>query len=219
MKQHKFQGIYQDGKDIYTKNLVPGQTVYSEKLVKAGKEEFREWDLRKSKLAAAIIKGVSQIGIKPGSRVLYLGASTGTTPSHVSDLVGNNGFIFAVEFAPRVARDFVFLCEKRKNLAPILADANHPEKYFDKVLAADVVYQDIAQKNQVEIFLKNCDAFLKKDGFGILCVKARSIDVSRNPRDLFREVRKELDKKITVVDYRELDPFEKDHCIYVCKKT
>ena len=46
------------------------------------------WNPFRSKLAAAILGGVDKIHMKPGSKVLYLGAASGTTVSHVSDLVG-----------------------------------------------------------------------------------------------------------------------------------
>jgi fibrillarin-like pre-rRNA processing protein len=214
----KLQGVlYQKGK-IYTKNLVPGKKVYDESLVKISGVEYRTWSPEKSKLGAAIIKGVSQIGIRPGSTVLYLGASTGTTISHVSDIIGKEGFVFGVEFAPRVARELVFLAEERPNIAPILGDANKPMEYSDRCFLVDVVFQDIAQKNQVEIFMKNVDLFLKKGGFGLLAIKARSIDVSKKPKAVFKEVRTLLDKRITIVDYKELAPYEKDHCFFVVKK-
>ena len=208
-----------DRRNLYTKNLTPGKSFFSELLVKEGGSEYRAWDVSRSKLAAAIKKGISQIGLKEGDVVLYLGASHGFTPSFVSDMVGKNGFVFCIDVAPRVVRDLVFVCEARENMAPILADANHPEEYKELVAKeADVVYQDISQKNQVQIFLKNCDAYLKKGGFGLLAVKARSIDVTRRPGEIFKQVRAELEKHITIVDYKELDPFERDHAFFVCKK-
>ena len=221
MKQYKqFKGLYtiEGKKSIYTKSLAPGKNVYNEKIVKHNNEEYREFNPRKSKLCAGLIKGISQIGIKPNSIVLYLGASTGTTVSHVSDIVGNDGFVFALDFAPRVVRELVFLCEERNNIAPLLENAFHPKRYLDKISLVDVIFQDIAQRNQVEIFLRNVNLFLQKDGFGILCIKARSIDVTKKPKTIFKEIRFELEKYITIVDYKELDPFEKDHCIFVIKK-
>lgn len=201
-----------------TKNLVRGKQVYGETLVKDGKDEYREWSPMRSKLGAALAKNISQLGIYPGSKVLYLGASTGTTSSHVSDIVGPEGFVFALDFAPRTTRELVFLCEQRKNMMPIMADARHPERFAAYVSSVDAVFQDIAQRDQAEIFMKNCDAFLKKGGFGILAVKARSVDISKKPKQIFKQVRDFLEKRITIVDYRELEPFEKDHCIFVCKK-
>ena len=94
-----FSSVYSlDGK-LATKNLAPRHRVYGEKLVECDGTEYRMWDLFRSKLAGAIVKGLSHVPIQPGSLVLYLGASTGTTPSHVSDIVGEEGAVFANEFA------------------------------------------------------------------------------------------------------------------------
>ena len=46
------------------------------------------WNPFRSKLAASIVGGIEAIYMKPGSKVLYLGAASGTTVSHVADLVG-----------------------------------------------------------------------------------------------------------------------------------
>jgi len=221
MKQSKIFEVYEERRKkqifLYTKNLVPGQQVYGEKLVKEGKDEFRQWDPSKSKLAASILKGSPNIGIRKDNLVLYLGCSTGTTPSHISDIIGKKGMLFGLDSAPRVLRDFVFLCETRENMTALLENANHPEDYKEKIPEVDILYQDVAQRNQVEIFLKNIQ-FLKKDGYGLLAVKARSIDVTKKPKHIFHEVKKELEKQLTIIDFRTLDPFEKDHCMFICKK-
>src|SRR3989338_7801034 len=187
MKQTRFYSIYEQmiGKKriLYTKSLARGISVYGENLVKESGDEYREWDATRSKLASFIFKGADQISVKPGDVVLYLGASTGTTVSHVSDIVGSDGFIFAVDSAHRVMRNLIFLAEQRTNIAPIIADANKPEEYIDKMCEADFLYQDVAQKNQVEIFLKNSDIFLKQSGFAMLAVKARSVDVTKQPKE------------------------------------
>ena len=197
MTHFKLQGIYEQRKGkrtvLFTRNLTPGKTVYDEKLVREGKIEYREWNSRRSKLAAFLMKGGNQIGIKDGYTVLYLGASYGTTASHV--------------------------CEERKNMAPLFFDANRPEKYKDRVkIPVDVVYMDIAQRSQAEIFLKNVEMFLKPEGFCLLAVKSRSIDVTKKPGVIFKEVRRKLEEKLIIVDYKTLEPFELDHCMFVCKK-
>jgi fibrillarin-like pre-rRNA processing protein len=112
----------------------------------------------------------------------------------------------------------MYLCEQRANMAPVMADGNRVETFANRVTQVDAVFQDIAQRNQAEIFIKNCNAFLKPGGFGLLAVKARSVDVAKKPKQIFAEVRTYLEKNITIVDYRELEPFERDHCIFVCKK-
>ena len=213
-------GVYMEKrkfKDYYTINLTPGKQTYMEKLVKQEDKEFREWDPKRSKLGAAIAKNIRDIGFRDGDIVLYLGAASGTTVSHVSDIVGKSGAVFALEFAPRVTKDLVFLAEERKNIIPILADCNHPENYADKIMQADFIFQDIAQRNQTEIFLKNLQ-FLKKDGIAMLVLKARSVDMAKHPKDVFREVEKELEDKVRILEYLELYPFEKDHCLFVVER-
>ena len=95
VEPHRHEGVFiclgkED--DLVTKNLVPGESVYGEKRVSISegddKIEYRAWNPFRSKLAAAILGGVDQIHIKPGAKVLYLGAASGTTVSHVSDIVG-----------------------------------------------------------------------------------------------------------------------------------
>jgi len=214
IKPSKIFEVYESSerrRQLYTINVVAGQQVYGERLVNENGIEYREWDAFKSKLAATILKGSPNIGIRKGDAVLYLGSASGTTVSHVSDIVGNDGFVFAVDIAPRVMRDLIFLCYGRKNIAPILADANKINKLIERVCAVDVVYQDVAQKSQVDIFLKNVNLFLKQDGYALLAVKARSIDVTKNPKLIFKEVKEKLEKTLTIIDYRELEPFQKDH--------
>ena len=206
-------------KQLYTINLASGQNVYGEKLANENELEYREWDAFKSKLAACILKGCLNIGMRKGDVVLYLGSSHGYTASFVSDIVGSEGLVFAVDIAPRVMRDLIFLCYKRKNIAPILADANKVNIIKERISAVDVLYQDVAQKNQVEIFLKNAKLFLKNDGYALFSVKARSIDVTKQPKQIFREVKEKLEKVMTIIDYRELEPFQKDHCMFICKKN
>ena len=222
MKQSKFPGIFEIRKGkrsfLLTRNLAPGKTVYDERLIKDKGVEYREWNVKRSKLAAVILKNIKEIGIKPGDTVLYLGWAYGTTASHVSDIVGEKGFVFGLDFAPRVMRDFVFVCETRKNMAPLFYDANRPDDYKDKVGKVDVIYMDVAQKMQPEIFLKNIDMFLKPNGYALIAVKARSMDVTRNPKQIFEEVRKKLEKNLKVIDFKTLEPFEKDHGFFVCKR-
>ena len=219
MKQSNIFEVYGDSRGrTYTINLTPGKQVYGERLVRDGGVEYRDWDPRKSKLAATILRGSPNVGIRKGDVVLYLGAASGTTVSHVSDIVAKEGFVFALDFAPRVVRDLVFVAEERSNIAPLLADANKPETFIGKVSQADIVYQDIAQRNQLDIFLKNVNLFLKQGGYALLAVKARSIDVTKKPRAIFSEIKQRLEKEITIIDYRTLEPYEMDHCMFVCKR-
>ena len=200
-------------KALLTRNLTPGKRVYNEDLVVRYGAEYRTWDPFRSKLAASIIKGLPDDVIHEGSRVLYLGASTGTTLSHVSDLVGPKGLVVGVEFAPRVAREFIeHVARERKNVIPFVADARDPSKYA--VAKVDVVYCDIAQPDQTEIAMNNCTALLKKGGSLLLVVKARSIDVLKEPEKVFSEEKRKLeDAGFGVKAVIELSPFDKDHAL------
>lgn len=209
--------VYQDGKRLFTKSSTPGKTFFNEQVVVQDGKEYREWDPRRSKLAAAITSGCKNVFIRNTSVILYLGAAHGYTVSYLSDIV-TKGFIFALDSAPRVVRDLYFLAQARNNIAPILADAAHPEQYVNGLSQVDIVYQDIAQKQQAEIFIKNMDVFLASGGYGLVAVKARSIDVAKKPSVIFQEVRKMIDQKYPVVDFKILEPFQKDHCFIICKK-
>ncbi len=211
-------------KTIKQKNrlLVEGSKTHfdTERIIREQGKKYREFSPRHSKLAAAYMKGCQQFGIEEGGTILYLGASHGYTPSFVSDMIGKDGTLFCVEFAPTVCRDLVFVCEERENMIPILADANQPQNYTNRITAVDAVFQDIAQREQVEIFLKNFMMYCKPGGFGMLAIKARSIDVTLKPSDIFKDIRKRFEnsKDFVIVDYRELGPFEKDHAFFVVKK-
>jgi fibrillarin-like pre-rRNA processing protein len=200
-------------KALLTRNLSPGSRVYNEDLVPRDGVEYRTWDPFRSKLAAAILKGLPEEVIGEGHRVLYLGASTGTTASHVSDLVGSGGLVIGVEFAPRVAREFVErVARRRKNVLPFVADARDPSKYA--ISKVDVVYCDIAQPDQTEIAIANCRRLLRKGGTLLLVVKARSIDVLKEPKRVYAEEGKKLDEAgFRVLQTLDLSPFDRDHAL------
>lgn len=215
IEKTKYLGVYEswykNRKTLFTKPI-DNRNFFNEPVI----DNYIEFNPRRSKLAAAIIKKISLIPLKENMKILYLGSAHGYTASHISDII-KNGMIFCLDFAPRVVRDLYFICEERKNMAPILADANQPESYKNRIEQVDLVYQDIAQKNQIEILFKNLQ-FLKPNGYVLLAVKARSIDVTKNPKQIFIEVDKQLREKLKVIDKKELDPFEKDHCFFVCQR-
>ena len=205
-------------KRLATINLVPGNQVYREKLVKISDEEFRAWDPYRSKLGAAIMNGLQILPIVRKSRVLYLGVSTGTTASHVSDIVGPSGIVFCVEHASRVAREFLDrVATFRSNIVPILQDARSPKEYFSVYGPVDVVYVDIAQPDQTEIAILNCKTFLKKNGYLMLVVKTRSIDVTKDPSQVMRSEVKKLSSNFEIVQEINLEPYEKDHGIIIAR--
>ncbi|HXW95889.1 MAG TPA: fibrillarin-like rRNA/tRNA 2'-O-methyltransferase [Nitrososphaerales archaeon] len=198
---------------LLTRNLVPGKRAYNEELLQRDGVEYRTWDPFRSKLAAAILKGMPEDVVKEGDRVLYLGVSTGTTASHISDIVGPGGLVIGVEFAPRVAREFLErVARERRNVIPFVADAREPSKY--SVTEVDVVYCDIAQPDQTEIAMTNCSRLLRKNGRLLLAVKARSIDVLKEPRQVYEEEREKLEEAGFYVErIVDLQPFEKDHAL------
>lgn len=223
VKKHRFPGVYividDDGSEkIATKNLVPGQRVYGERVVKFEGEEYRIWNPTRSKLGAAILNGLKNFPIKPGSTVLYLGVASGTTASHVSDIVGWEGKVFGVEFSPRVLRELVPLVEERRNIVPILGDATKPEGYRALVPKVDVIFEDVAQPTQAKILIDNAKVYLKSGGYGMISVKSRSIDVTKEPEQVFKEVEKELSTYFEVVERFLLEPYEKDHALFVVRK-
>ncbi len=199
-----------------TLNLVPGQRVYGEKIIRKKGKEYRLWDPFRSKLAAALTKGM-KIPFSEDWLVLYLGVATGTTASHLSDII-RKGYIFGVDFAPRVLREFILLAETRENLIPIMGDANKPSDYWSIVPEVDFLYQDVAQPNQDEILVKNAEIFLKKGGLAFVAIKARSIDVTKKPEQVFREFKQKISKRFEILQEKRLDPFDKDHLALLLRK-
>lgn len=227
VKPHpQFAEVYQvtleDGAQrLATRNLTPGKVVYGEKLVRFKKVEYRVWDAFRSKLAAAILKGVKVVPIAACSRVLYLGAASGTTPSHVSDMVGEAGHVFCVEFASRSIRELVNnVAVYRVNMSPFLEDARFPEKYAMFISGkVDCVYCDIAQPEQAKVLADNADVFLKPSGWVMLAVKAQSIDVTKDPAEIYRMEAKVLKKRgFSVKEIVGLEPYDKAHAMIIAQR-
>lgn len=211
-----FEGVYQIDSQITTRNLNPSIKVYDERLIQLEDNEYRTWDPRRSKLSAAILNGLDTFPFKQGSKVLYLGASAGTTPSHISDIC-KGGLIYCVEFSPRMMRELIEVCRARENMIPILDDATKPYNYMNLVQKVDVIYSDVAQPNQSELFMDNMHFYLKENGIGILMVKSRSIDVTKKPNKVFKEEESKLKTSgFKIIQKIKLDPYEKDHMAFVC---
>lgn len=219
-----FPGVYQINDNLTTSNLVYGQKIYNEQLIDSQDQQFRIWNPFRSKLAAALMNGLQEMPIKPESKVLYLGASTGTTSSHVSDIVGPNGIVFCVEFAKRSMMDLIKVCQYRQNMIPLLADARLPHTYslpIDKEANGnvDVVYQDVADDQQVRILIENCNMYLSDRGHAMICIKARSIDAVADPSSIFKSVLAELEPHFNILSKINLSPFDKDHLfLFLSKK-
>jgi fibrillarin-like pre-rRNA processing protein len=197
---------------LATMNLTPGHRVYGERIVNVADNEYRIWDPYKSKLAAAILNNLPELPIKSGSIVLYLGAATGTTVSHISDIVGRTGRIYALEFSIRALRELISNVFQRMNLFPLFADVRFPTRYRALLENVDVVYCDVAQPKQAQILADNVDVYLKAKGSSLLTIKARSIDSVRNPELVFKEQIHALKlRRFHIRAKIPLMPYDKDH--------
>lgn len=200
---------------LATKNYVPGNNVYGEHLQKLSNTEFRIWDPFRSKLAASIINGLKNVPFKIGSTILYLGSSTGTTSSHVSDIIDKTGLLFCIEISSRVSRDFIDnVVVFRDNIIPIIADARNVNNYTSIFRQIDSVYCDISQPDQTDIAINNCKKFLTNEKKLLLVIKSRSIDVTKSPQQIYKqEINKLETNGFTVDQMVELYPFDKDHAL------
>merc|ERR1719414_1157315 len=223
VEPHRHAGVFiARGKEdaLVTKNMVMGESVYGEKRIavedEAGKIEYRVWNPFRSKLAAAILGGVDKIHMPPGSKVLYLGAASGTTVSHVSDVVGPEGMVYAVEFSHRSGRDLLNMAKKRTNVVPIIEDARHPHKYRMLIPMVDCVFADVAQPDQARIVALNAQYFLKNSGNFVISIKANCIDSTAEPEAVFAgEVKKMQAEKMKPQEQVTLEPYERDHAVVV----
>jgi len=227
VKPHdKFKDIYQivleDGaRRLGTKNLTPGLNVYGERLIKFKGDEYRVWDAFRSKLAGAIIKGLQNVPIEFGSKVLYLGAASGTTPSHVSDIVGDSGHVYCIEFAQRSIRDLVNnVAAYRTNISPMLEDARMPERYAMFISGkVETIYCDVAQPEQAKLLADNADVFLKPQGWVMLACKSQSIDVTMDPNAVYKQEANILrNRGFVVKEIVDLEPYDKAHAMIVAQR-
>lgn len=187
-----------------------GQPVYGEPV----DGEWRLWDAGRSKLGAMLELDM-EIPLGGGESVLYLGAASGTTVSHVADFAGPT---YAIEFAPRPVRDLIEVAETRSNLFPLLKDARKPESYAHIVESdLDLIVQDVATRGQARVAVEN-GRFLAADGLLCLAVKARSEDVTADPETVFETVREELTDAYEIIDNQRLEPFHDDHLGIVARK-
>ncbi|MDD1705078.1 MAG: fibrillarin-like rRNA/tRNA 2'-O-methyltransferase [Methanoregula sp.] len=184
--------------------------VYNERMLGGA----RVWDPYRSKLAALYYVGTG-IELTPEMRVLYLGAANGTTVSHLADYTEA---VYAVEFAPRPMQDLLEVARRRRTIVPIMADASRPERYAPLVESVDLLYQDVAQPDQAAIAIRNC-IFLKAGGNLILMLKTRSVDVRKDPGEVFRDTLDALTAAgLQIKESTWLVPYHNDHAAIVCTK-
>lgn len=229
VEPHRHKGVFiAKGKEdmLATLNLTPGETVYGEPKVtienkkvvngiaEIEKIEYRVWNCFRSKLAAAIFNGVDNIYMYPGAKVLYLGAASGTTVSHVSDLVGPEGTVFAVEYSERSGRDLVNMAKKRPNIIPIIEDARKPTKYRMLVSMVDCIFSDVAQPDQARIICINAEHYLKNGGGFVFSIKANCVDSTADPTVVFAQQLNELKEfGFKPKEQVTIEPFERDHAV------
>lgn len=220
---HRHAGIFvAKGKDdaLCTKNMDPGFSVYGEKRIAVEEDEkkieYRVWNPFRSKLASAVVGGVEDIHIKPGSKLLYLGGASGTTVSHCSDLVGPEGLVYAVEFSARSGRDLINVAKKRTNIIPIIEDARYPLKYRMLVGMVDTIFADVAQPDQARIVGHNASYFLKNGGHFVISIKANCIDSTQAAEAVYAsEIAKLKEMNFKPREYVTLEPFERDHAVVI----
>uniref|UniRef100_A0A914HIX7 rRNA 2'-O-methyltransferase fibrillarin n=1 Tax=Globodera rostochiensis TaxID=31243 RepID=A0A914HIX7_GLORO len=237
VEPHRIPGIFiVKGKEdaLVTKNMVPGESVYGEKRIAAPTDtptnatatdgtpvpptEYRVWNPFRSKLAAAVMAGVENTHIYPGARVLYLGAASGTSVSHVSDIVGPEGMVYAVEFSHRSGRDLLGMAKKRPNVVPIVEDARHPHKYSMMLGIVDTIFSDVAQPDQARIVAHNAHKFLKNNGHVVISIKANCVDSTAEPETVFAgEVNKLREEQFKPIEQVTLEPYERDHAVVVAE--
>ena len=174
--------------------------------------------LRGGTVAAAVLGGVDNIWIHPGGKVLYIGAAAGTSVSHVSDIVGPNGAVYAVEFSHRPGRDLLGVAKLRTNVIPIIEDARHPLKYRMLIGMVDTIFADVAQPDQARIVALNASHFLKNGGHAVIAIKASCIDSTAAPEAVFRrEVSKLQSENFKPLEQLTLEPYERDHCVLIAE--
>lgn len=213
---------------LITKNYAVGQTVYGEKHIQVEdttnknknedgtplKIEYRVWNAFRSKLGAAIINGIRKIYMEPGSKVLYLGAASGTTISHVSDIVGDTGVVYGIEISERSGRDLTNMAKQRPNLIPIIEDGRKPWRYRMMVSMVDCIFADVAQPDQARIIAINAHYFLKNGGGFVFSIKANCIDSTASPEAVFDDQIQALRKEgFKVKEKVTLEPYERDHAV------
>lgn len=204
---------------LYTRNLDKGNRIYGEKLVLYQGIEYREWDPYRSKLAALLLENPMSSFLSEDINCLYLGASSGTTVSHLSD-IAKSGVIYSVEFAERSIRQLIQNTSRRKNIIPIFEDARYPQNYAKSIFSnIDLIYQDVSQPNQAEIALTNCNYYLKKNGLLILAIKSQSIDSIQKSEIVYAQEKKVLEKAgYNILESVNIHKYAANHIVLIVKR-
>ncbi|MGI0133011.1 MAG: fibrillarin-like rRNA/tRNA 2'-O-methyltransferase [Thermoplasmata archaeon] len=210
----------EDGRPaFFTEAAGTPPVVYGERTVATPTTTLRRWEPGRSKLGAALAKGWTDPLPRPGERWLYLGAATGTTASHVADLVTPKGAVYAVEKSLRPFARLLRLAEAYPNLLPILGDARRPELYLGTVPPVDGLYLDVAQPDQVDIAWANARLYLRGAGALLLVLKTSSMGRGREPRSHLAHAEARLAQGFELVPSLGLDPFHRRHFLVAGSPT
>ncbi len=201
-----------DRTEWWTETVGSLPPVYGERWREVDGRAYRSFDPSRSKLAAGIARGWRGPVPAAGERWLYLGAASGTTASHVADLVGPSGAVYAVERSLRPFARLLAVTERWPNLLPVLGDARDPASYADLVRPCDGVYADVAQPGQVEIVRENAALLLRDRGAAVVvALKTSSMGRTRTAAGHLERAEDELAAFVDLAPSVRLDPFHRAH--------
>lgn len=201
---------------LYTRSPFKKSTTGARVIERA--EYYHEWDPYRSKIAAALTRKLERLLIAEDSRVLYLGCGSGTTVSHISDIV-RDGIVFAVDISEKEMRLLYVLLKDRMNVAPVLADARDPHSIGTCVgTDVDVIIQDIASRDQVDIFARSARHLLRSGGEVYLSLKTKSISSTSPPTRTLDEVKERLRREFTLLRSVNLRGYQDHHWLLHLRK-
>ena len=221
-------GVRREGRSLWTRNAVRGVSLRGERRKTDSRIEWRAWAASKSKVAAALLRtsnNPSELLPETGSTCLYLGASYGSTVSHIHDHVcgsGNHhgGQVVAVEISPRAMRELSTLAASRPGLVPVLADARVPSQVVPFMRGkADWMHQDLSIADQAQSFVNMAQAFLKPGGTGLLSLKAASERASQGDDDSRFAMAEQIleDSELRLIERIDLTGLEEQHVLFHVK--
>jgi len=207
-----FESHHGDRRELWTEAVGELPPVYGERWVDAGSRRLRHFEPGRSKLAAAVVRGWSGDLPAPSERWLYLGAASGTTASHVADLVGPEGRVYALERSVRPFARLLSLADRWPNLRPILADARNPREYATLIPPVGGLYADIAQPDQLAIVIANAELLLSGSGTRLLiALKTPSMGRGRSAAGHRDASETTLADRMALAPSVSLEPFHRGH--------
>lgn len=199
-------------RELWTEAVGDPPPVYGERWTEVSERRLRLFEPARSKLAAALVRGWTGDVPSVGESWLYLGAASGTTASHVADLVGPEGRVYAVERSLRPFARLLALSERWSTLRPILADARDPVEYASLVPPVDGMYVDISQADQLDIALRNVELLARGEGTRVLiALKTASMGRHRTASGHREFAERLLAEKVALFPSASLEPFHRGH--------